>query len=560
MGAVLPSGASASTSCSLGADGTLAVTHTGSEIPTTIGGGLSPTIPGQTLIGVSGGTLTNCPMRTGAEVARISFEQAAGVSNLNILEPAALRRGAGAPVPAETEIPVDISDPTATDGTLVNMVLLDGDGLPEHWVFSTNGTTPAAPMAVNVNASEAAPDFDIVMSTPALATFIAVGSPGADIIDGSGAGQAPPHQRVLNIQGAGGADVLKGGTRDDIIDGGPGDDAIDGGPGFDVADYAASLLPVSVYLAAPGPHDDGRRGRDTLTSIEDLDGGEAGDVLRGTVANETFGGGLGDDVMEGRGGDDALFGDVGSDTASYASATGPITLDLALATPQATGGAGTDRLDQVENVTGGQDTDVLRGSDGPNTIAGGPGGDAMLAQGGDDTVLARDGGPDTVNCGPGADRAEVDPGGIDAVAGCESVVAGVAAGLAGPGGTAGPGSSARRRVVASLTGPKRQRLVRGAVTLRLGCPALSCAARATASTKLRLGAGPRRHRVILRPARARIIAGKSKLLRLALAPKGLAKVRAALAAGRRPVVRVTVVVTDAAAAKRTFRRTIGLLP
>ena len=102
--------------------------------------------------------------------------------------------------------------------------------------------------------------------------------------------------------------------------------------------------------------------------------------------------------------------------------------------------------------------------------------------------------------------------------------------------------------------------MRGAVTLRLACPVLSCAARATASTRFRLGAGPRKHRVTLLPARARIIAGKSALLRLKLAPKGLAKVRAALAAGRRPVVRVTVVVTDAAAAKRTLRRTIALLP
>jgi hypothetical protein len=69
----------------------------------------------------------------------------------------------------------------------------------------------------------------------------------------------------------------------------------------------------------------------------------------------------------------------------------------------------------------------------------------MLAQGGDDVVLARDGGPDTVNCGPGADRATVDPGGIDAVT---------------------------RAVAASLKGPRRQKLVRGVVTLRLGCPVL----------------------------------------------------------------------------------------
>jgi hypothetical protein len=89
---------------------------------------------------------------------------------------------------------------------------------------------------------------------------------------------------------------------------------------------------------------------------------------------------------------------------------------------------------------------------------------------------------------------------------------------------------------------------------------LSCAARATASTRLRLGAGLRKRKVCLLPARARIIASTSKLLRLKLAPKGLAKVHAALAAGRHPVVKVTVVVTDAAAARRTLHRSIAVLP
>jgi hypothetical protein len=55
----------------------------------------------------------------------------------------------------------------ATDGTLNHIILRDGDGLPEHWVFSTNGVTPAAPIGVNANASEASPDFDITMTTPA---------------------------------------------------------------------------------------------------------------------------------------------------------------------------------------------------------------------------------------------------------------------------------------------------------------------------------------------------------------------------------------------------------
>ena len=157
---------------------------------------------------------------------------------------------------------MSITDPVATDGTLVHIVVRDGDGLPEHWVFGTNSTTnPAAPMAVNVYASEAAPDFDIVMSNPALATFVAVGSPGADVIDASGgAGQSSPHLRPISILGLGGADALTGGGADDTIDGGPGDDAIDGGPGVDMADY--------VELRAPGLH----RPRGDRTPGRRLDG------------------------------------------------------------------------------------------------------------------------------------------------------------------------------------------------------------------------------------------------------------------------------------------------
>ena len=334
---------------------------------------------------------------------------------------------------------------------------------------------------------------------------------------------------------------------------------IDGAGGDDEIDYTGSTLPVDIDLARPGPQNGGSLGRDTLSSIEQIDGSKLNDVLRGTAARDVIYGLGGDDLIEGRGGDDLLAGGDGTDTVSYESAGAPVAVDLALTTPQPTGGGGTDEFDEpFENLIGGPGADVLRGTAGPNVIEGGPGGDTVLALGGDDTVLVRDGIPDTADCGPGNDRATVDPGGIDAVTGCETVSAGVAAGLPGaPGGSGagGSGASPRRRVVASLKGPTSEKLVRGAVTLRLSCPVLSCGARATGSA--RLGGG---RSVALLATRARILAGKSRLLRLRLAHTGLAKVRAALAAGRRPLVRVTVVVTDAAAATKTLRRSIALLP
>jgi hypothetical protein len=269
--------------------------------------------------------------------------------------------------------------------------------------------------------------------------------------------------------------VLKGGGAGDAIDGGAGDDAIDGGPGFDIADYAGSVLPVSIDLAATGPQDGGSMGRDTLASIEYVGGGEADDLLRGTAAKELLDGGLGDDVLEGRGGDDHLFGDLGSDTASYASAAGPVT---------------------------------------------------------------------------------VDPGAIDAVTGCETVVAGVAAGLPGAP-SAGTPAAARRRVRATINGAATQRLSRAGVAVRLRCAALACSARAAGTVSVRIGSRVRRLSLISR--RIRLAAGRSALVRLGLTPRSRALVAAALVARRPAFARVRVAVTDASAATATLRRTIRLV-
>ena len=70
----------------------------------------------------------SCPIHTGLEVASIDYVQAGGVSDLIVIEPSALRRGTGALDPA-AEIPVDITDSEAVDGTLVHIVLEDQDAL-----------------------------------------------------------------------------------------------------------------------------------------------------------------------------------------------------------------------------------------------------------------------------------------------------------------------------------------------------------------------------------------------------------------------------------------------
>ena len=556
----LPSLASGATTCTfLSGPHTLSVDHTGGIDDITIRRVPLPADPSQATIEVFQGAANLGCGTSVTQIETIAYDNSGGISSLTLEEPDTFAPGFSSEGAGTPEIETTVAN---TNGILDDVILRDGDGSADRYVF---GTSAAGVNGVNVNTDDPEPDADITLVAPFFQNFVAQGGPGADTFTGAGGeGTGGPYLRRLDLSGGPGNDTLVGTSNRDTFREDPGDDAIDGRGDVDEIDYSSSTLPVNIDLARAGPQNGGSLGRDTLTAIEDIDGSRFNDVLRGDAGPNSIYGSGGDDVIEGRGGDDHLDGNDGTDTVSYESAGAPVGVDLALATPQATGGAGTDQFGEpFENLIGGPGGDVLRGTAGPNVIEGRAGFDTVLALGGDDTVLVRDGIPDTADCGPGNDRASVDPGGIDVTIGCESVMAGVAVGVAGlPGapGTAGPGSPARRRVSASLKGPKSQKLVRGAVTLRLACPALSCAARATASTRLRLRAGTPKRTIRLLPARARITAGKSRLLRLKLAPAGRVKVHAALAAGLHPVVKVTVTVTDAAAAKRTLRRSIALLP
>ena len=106
-------------------------------------------------------------------------------------------------------------------------------------------------------------------------------------------------------------------------------------------------------------------------------GNDAANTITGTDQNDIFHGGLGDDV---------LIGGLGSDTADYSSAAGPVTVDLNMAGPQATG-QGSDTLTGIENLTGSGFGDVLIGDGGSNILNGGAGSDAMYGGPGADIYL-----------------------------------------------------------------------------------------------------------------------------------------------------------------------------
>ncbi|PWW03694.1 Ca2+-binding RTX toxin-like protein [Hoeflea marina] len=177
------------------------------------------------------------------------------------------------------------------------------------------------------------------------------------------------------LTGDAGVNLLMGGDGDDLLEGGLGNDKLDGGRGSDTASYHGAGTGVTVDLAAGTAT--GGAGSDTLSGIENVIGSSFDDVLKGDGNNN---------VLEGGRGNDTLAGGGGTDTASYVHVTGGLGVTVDLAAGTATGGAGSDTLSGIENVTGSNFDDVLTGDDGNNVLEGGLGNDRLSGGGGIDTA------------------------------------------------------------------------------------------------------------------------------------------------------------------------------
>ena len=174
----------------------------------------------------------------------------------------------------------------------------------------------------------------------------------------------------------------------------------------------ASLSAVSLYNAALTASNadelaliaQALAGNDTilLSDFNDRMSGYAGnDQINGGGGQDILSGSTGDDVLEGGAGDDSLDGGDGVDTATYQEALAGVTVTLGTTAAQATGGAGTDSLIRIENLTGSLFDDVLTGNSGANSLVGqdgndvldgGAGADTMSGGMGDDMFVVRDAG------------------------------------------------------------------------------------------------------------------------------------------------------------------------
>jgi len=120
-----------------------------------------------------------------------------------------------------------------------------------------------------------------------------------------------------------------------------------------------------------------------------IEGDDGPNRLTGTPGPDVICGEGGDDVLEGLEGDDFLDGGDGIDTATWETSLCCVRANLSASL--ATGFLGTDQLEEIENVTGSQGTDVMRGDAAANVLFGGGSTDLLFGGDGDDWLLGGDG-------------------------------------------------------------------------------------------------------------------------------------------------------------------------
>jgi Ca2+-binding RTX toxin-like protein len=159
------------------------------------------------------------------------------------------------------------------------------------------------------------------------------------------------------------------------------------------------------------------------------DGGDDTIEVGGAINKNTIDGGAGEDLILHPAGPNLINGGPDADTVVYLNEIGD-TFSVSLDDAANDGLSGAENIhSDIENLTGGPESDRFTGSAGANTLKGGQGDDELdggpgqdTLEGGenDDDIHARDGERDTIDCGFGQDSATIDV--LDLVVKCEQVV------------------------------------------------------------------------------------------------------------------------------------------
>ena len=212
---------------------------------------------------------------------------------------------------------------------------------------------------------------------------------------------------VENVIGSGYDDILTGssvvnsitgGAGNDSLFGAGGNDTLDGGDGTDTADYSTVTTAVNFNLTTKvGTVSDGSV--ISLLNMENLTGGTGNDTLTGDTGANVLTGNEGDDLLIGGAGADTLIGGAGNNTASYATATAGVSVNLYVFSATNTSGvvvaAGTgkgndaegDTLVGIQNLIGSDYNDYLVGSTSGGKLDGGTGNDYLVAATGADNFV-----------------------------------------------------------------------------------------------------------------------------------------------------------------------------
>lgn len=190
------------------------------------------------------------------------------------------------------------------------------------------------------------------------------------------------------LTGNSAANKLVGDAGKDILNGGAGADNMVGGDGNDIyyVDNSGDVVSETNANLSSG-------GTDTVYSylasytlgsnVENLRIVASGNAsATGNTLNNLIYAGAGNNVMNGGN---------GVDTLSYLYASQGVTLNLGIATTQATGGSGSDTALNFENLSGSKYDDVLIGNGAANRLSGDAGKDVLNGGAGADTMLGGDG-------------------------------------------------------------------------------------------------------------------------------------------------------------------------
>ncbi|OGB58099.1 MAG: hypothetical protein A2503_07505 [Burkholderiales bacterium RIFOXYD12_FULL_59_19] len=235
---------------------------------------------------------------------------------------------------------------------------------------------------IRIDTSDYSSGYDLA-SYEAATSGVTV-SLGRDGTAGRATGGGQGSDTLIDIElilGSAFDDVISGSDRavNEIMRGNAGNDTLLGGSGlgtdlgFNLVDYRAATGSVNVNLALGNAS--GADGNDVLIGFQGVLASQYNDTIKGNSQ---------DNYLEGEQGNDTLDGGAGSDMASYANATGAVTVNLM--TNTATGADGNDTLISIERLRGSAYADYLLGNDLDNVVEARDGNDTVDGAGGNDTL------------------------------------------------------------------------------------------------------------------------------------------------------------------------------